>query len=112
MNVVTNRKYYCLEPENFVKFAEFLGFKKMSENNVVDEYFIDYDTGVVILNGEGNMTDYTQYLNSPWYSMRNYIRLMRIEYGITSIGNYAFKDFDKIELIIIPASIIKIVITE
>ena len=44
MKVITDKKYYCLEPENFVKFAEFLGFKKMSENNVVDEYFIDYDS--------------------------------------------------------------------
>ena len=24
--------------------AEFLGFKKMNENHVVDEYFIDYDS--------------------------------------------------------------------
>lgn len=44
MKIVTDKKFYCLEPENFIKFAEFLGFTKMSENNVVDEYFIDYDS--------------------------------------------------------------------
>lgn len=44
MKIITDKKYYCLEPENFVKFAEFLGFKKVSQNNVVDEYFIDYDS--------------------------------------------------------------------
>jgi adenylate cyclase class IV len=44
MKMVTDKKFYCLEPENFMKFAEFLGFKKMNENHVVDEYFIDYDS--------------------------------------------------------------------
>lgn len=43
MNLVTNNKYYCIEPENFIKFAEFLGFKRVNNNEVVDEYFIDYD---------------------------------------------------------------------
>jgi len=43
MNIVTDKKYYCLEPENFIKFAEFLGFKRVNNNEVVDEYFIDYD---------------------------------------------------------------------
>jgi hypothetical protein len=47
MNVVTNRKYYCLEPENFIKFAEFLGFKRVSDNEVVDEYFIDSDSNFI-----------------------------------------------------------------
>ena len=44
MKIITDKKYYCLEPENFIKFTEFLGFKKICENKVVDEYFIDYDS--------------------------------------------------------------------
>jgi len=44
MRIKSEKKYYCLEPENFNKFAEFLGFKKISEDKVVDEYFIDYDS--------------------------------------------------------------------
>lgn len=44
MKIVAEKKFYCLEPENFIKFAEFLGFKKMSESHIVDEYFIDYDS--------------------------------------------------------------------
>lgn len=47
MTIMTDTKYYCLEPENFIKFAEFLNFKKVHDNEEIDEYFIDVDNDFI-----------------------------------------------------------------
>lgn len=47
MTIKTDIRYYCLEPENFIKFAEFLGFKKIHNDENVDEYFIDVDSNFI-----------------------------------------------------------------
>lgn len=47
MKVETEKKYYCLEPENLIKIAERLGFKKVNEEIEIDEYFTDIDSNFI-----------------------------------------------------------------
>lgn len=44
MRVETEEKYYCMEPERLIKIAEHVGFKKVKEENEIDEYFTDIDS--------------------------------------------------------------------
>lgn len=49
--------------------------------------------GVLTISGQGAMTNYTSSGSNafaPWYEYRNNIYEVRVESGVTSIGNYAF----------------------
>jgi len=42
------------------------------------------------ISGNGDMPDYSESSNAPWYYFTNNIKTIIIENGVTSIGNYAF----------------------
>lgn len=44
IKVETEKKYYCMEPEELVNTAELLNFKLISEKDEIDEYFTDIDS--------------------------------------------------------------------
>ena len=48
------------------------------------------NSGTLIIEGAGDMTDYTSEEAVPWSSHRNSIRAIIIRDGITSVGDYAF----------------------
>jgi len=48
--------------------------------------------GTLTINGTGAMQDFPSYDAVPWYSVRNSITSLVINSGVTSIGNYAFRD--------------------
>ncbi len=45
--------------------------------------------GTLVISGTGDMTDYSG-SDSPWYSVREAVKSVVIEEGVTSIGSYAF----------------------
>ena len=77
-------------------------------------FSLDTETGILSIAGEGEMKDYTYsnelyYADTPWISYRNLIRQIKIDNGITHIGNYAFYELSSVvETVIIPESVISI----
>lgn len=49
-----------------------------------------YENGLLRLTGSGDMTDYKNYRDTPWYDFRYDIKSIEIDKNITSIGVYAF----------------------
>lgn len=45
--------------------------------------------GVLTISGEGKMKSYN-YNSTPWYNIRTSIKQVSIEFGVSTIGNYAF----------------------
>lgn len=66
--------------------------------------------GVLTISGEGAMDDYEQsyIFSSPWYNIKNEITAVRINEGVTNIGNGAFADCNNLTSISIPSSITSI----
>jgi hypothetical protein len=58
------------------------------------------------ISGTGAMTDYDYF--PPWASSANFIITVVIEDGITSIGNYAFRECSNLSTINIPTSVTRI----
>ncbi len=74
------------------------------------EWSID-ENGVLFIDGVGNMDDFGGYnsSNSPlWYDSKDLIEEVVIGSGVTSIGNYAFKDCENIARITIPNTVTRI----
>ena len=51
---------------------------------------LDTATGELVISGEGAMTNYSIPQPAPWYGHRNLITSIRLEEGVTTVGNYAF----------------------
>ena len=69
------------------------------------------DTGTLTISGSGSMSDYHSNgygIYSPWYSIKELVRKVVIEKGITYIGREAFYNCDMITEIIIPEGVTKI----
>ena len=49
-----------------------------------------YTDGELVIDGTGDMTDYSSSSNAPWHSKRSKIKSATILDGVTSIGDYAF----------------------
>jgi len=50
------------------------------------------DNGTLIINGTGEMDDYTRG-SAPWYSERTSVQNVEIDGSITKVGSFAFADF-------------------
>ena len=64
--------------------------------------------GILIITGSGAMDSYTSASNTPWYSQRDSILEIRVEEGITTIGDYAFAKCEKAAAIKLPDSLLSI----
>lgn len=53
--------------------------------------------GLLIISGEGEMTNWAWNLVAPWFEQRPSIREIRIESGVTSVGSYAFYGCSNLE---------------
>ncbi|MCH5348366.1 MAG: leucine-rich repeat domain-containing protein, partial [Oscillospiraceae bacterium] len=65
------------------------------------------------ISGTGDMTDYSWRLadKAPWYGKEMAVKKVVIDYGVTSIGDYAFEDSvwdSTLESVIIPDSVERI----
>ncbi|MCD7772083.1 MAG: leucine-rich repeat protein [Oscillospiraceae bacterium] len=70
-------------------------------------WVLDSD-GVLTISGTGDMTYYSSTSSVPWYSRRSSIISVVIESGVTSIGNYAFRNCTILESVAIPDSVTSI----
>jgi len=55
---------------------------------------IDVNTGTLFINGTGDMADYEEPSEAPWYEYRYSpgLRYIVVGEGVTSVGDYAFRD--------------------
>ncbi len=65
-------------------------------------------TKTLTILGTGEMNDYGDFDDAPWYPFRDYIETVVIEEGAESIGSCAFYDCDGLTRIAIPSSVIVI----
>ena len=68
------------------------------------------DTGLLTISGTGEMADWEwfNYCDSPWYRQRMNINEIKIEHGVTTIGDIAFYDFKNLTRVTIPESVTSI----
>lgn len=52
-----------------------------------------YADGTLIISGSGAMESYAARQPAPWDAFREELRIVRIESGVTAIGNYAFSGY-------------------
>ena len=65
------------------------------------------NTGLLHIFGTGDMTDYL-YLSAPWYDLREDIKSVIIDDGVTCVGNSAFDFCSKLTTAILPNTITRI----
>ena len=44
IKVETEKKYYCMKPDELIKLAKNLGFVEVKKTKEIDEYFTDINT--------------------------------------------------------------------
>lgn len=66
------------------------------------------DDGVLKISGTGEMYNFRYPDYSPWYSLRNSVNSVLIDSGVTTIGDYAFRNCEGLEEISIPNGIISV----
>ena len=64
-----------------------------------------YSDGELNITGFGNMVDISSSTGSPWYNKSELVSLIKIDDGITNIGDYAFSNLHNVESVIIPNSV-------
>ncbi len=65
------------------------------------------ESGLLLISGSGEMTDYASYDKSPFYNNSD-IKKIIIGNGVTSIGNYAFFCCPNVSTVTIPSSVTRI----
>ena len=73
----------------------------------VNFYFYS-KTGVLSIKGTGAMKGYSFNESVPWYSIKSYIKTIKITDGVTSIGRIVFSDCSSLTSIEIPNSVTSI----
>ncbi len=90
-------------------------YRTAANNEEITEW--DLDMGVtatlygdcsLVLSGEGEIPDYSTKVLPPWYNARGSITRVKIEDGITEVGNRAFYGFSAITDLSIPDSVTSI----
>ncbi len=65
----------------------------------------DSGTGTITISGEGNMADYNNSSDMPWYHLKDYITKVIVDDDVRRVGVNAFYDFDKIKRVEIGNSV-------
>ena len=69
-------------------------------------WVLDTNTGILTISGSGVMTDYVPIINpAPWNQYASLISHVRIQEGVTTIGDYAIDQLSNLLSISIPISI-------
>ena len=67
-----------------------------------------YSGGVLTISGEGEMADYAEERDVPWYEIRMGIKQVELPEGLTSLGDRAFYDCSSLTSIALPEGLISI----
>ncbi len=96
--------------EYWKEFTNILAIENYMPSGVCGDFLIWRLTneGELIIDGFGDMYDYTGEEKAPWYEYRESIKSVCIGNGATSVGNYAFWWCDYITIIDIPESVKRI----
>ncbi len=65
----------------------------------------DKDIGELVISGTGEMNDWGMYTTRPWDGLPSNVETVIIQDGVTSIGSYAFYDYEYITEISLPKTI-------
>ena len=88
------------EPES--EYKKESGQDKEESKSPVSWKFKD---GVLTVSGEGEMLDYSGTEEVPWIAVRDSVRKIVIEEGITSIGKQSFSNFENLEEVVFPETL-------
>ena len=91
---------------DFSAYADTLTTGKCGKNVT---YSLDTSTGVLTISGTGDMENYNynNYEKNPFYKKSN-IKTVIIKNGVTSIGDYTFRDCTSLKSVTIPDSVTSI----
>ena len=67
-----------------------------------------FSDGTLTITGSGDMADIAETERAPWYELRNEIYRVILPEGLTSIGNLAFYECEKLQTVVIPDSVTRI----
>lgn len=67
-----------------------------------------YENATIIIQGEGEMTDFKESEMAPWYPLRRAIRHVSLPEGLKNVGTLAFYGCSNIKMVKIPNSVVKI----
>lgn len=63
------------------------------------------ESGVLIISGKGNMRNYGEFSPAPWSGYADSIRSVRVENGVTAVGDFAFFQMDQITSVTLADSV-------
>lgn len=66
------------------------------------------NAGVLTISGSGEMADFDEYYDAPWYDSRSSIKSVKIGSSVTSISDHAFYNCSKLTSVTIPNSVTEI----
>lgn len=64
--------------------------------------------GMLTISGSGDMRDYSETSLAPWYGYADQILSVRVENGVTSIGDFAFCQLKKVTAASVASSVVEI----
>lgn len=67
-----------------------------------------YENATIIIQGEGEMTNFKESEMAPWYPLRRAIRHISLPEGLKNVGTLAFYGCSNIKMVKIPNSVVKI----
>ena len=93
---------------SIVSVVDFSAYADVQTGSCGDnvKYSLDTETGVLTISGTGKMTDYS-YSSSPFCNDTK-IKVVTIDYGVTSIGKYAFRSCKNLTSVTMPNSLTSI----
>lgn len=95
---------------NIAKYADTVNWHYVDSGScgVNVTYSFNGISGEMTISGSGAMTDYEDMFAVPWYIYKNIIKSVKIDDGITTVGNYAFKYCNALSLVSLPNSLISL----
>ena len=93
---------------SIVSVVDFSAYADVQTGSCGDnvKYSLDTETGVLTISGTGKMADYS-YSSSPFCNDTK-IKVVTIDYGVTSIGKYAFRSCKNLTSVTMPNSLTSI----
>lgn len=83
-------------------------FEKMENFHANVFWLFDEESGVLTISGENGMENLSATSSDGWKAFRNSICAIKIEEGVTAIGNFAFADLCNVTSVVMASSVTRI----